>query len=317
MSERQVCSMKERIVFLGTPQISAYVLEGLVKGGMNIVGVVTKEDKVRARNGKIEEAPVALKAKELNLPYHKPHRLNQDFEILKEWNPDLLLTFSYGQIISDEVLSLSKFKPLNLHGSLLPKYRGASPMQAALRNGDSFTGVSLMEMVHEMDAGDVYATKEIPLSIEDNYTSLCQKMAEAALALALDKLPLYFKSELSPIPQDKNLVTFTHMISKEEEHLSLDSSVRDFVNQVRSLSETPGAYVYNRTEILKIYKAMPYSDSVNRQVGTLRTEGKKILTLQLKDGEVRLFELQRPGKKKMSAIDFINGAKNLSEMTLK
>lgn len=306
----------KRIVFLGTPDISAYVLDGLVKNGFNIVGVVTKEDKVRARNGKVEESPVAMKARELGLPLHKPHRLNSDFEKLKEWNPDLLLTFSYGQIISDEVLALSKFKPLNLHGSLLPKYRGASPMQAALRNSDRVTGVSLMEMVHEMDAGDVYATKEIPLTIDDNYTSLCQKMADAALALAIEALPLYFDLKLTPVPQDESKATFTHMISKEEEHLSLDSMV-DFVNQVRALSETPGAYLYNGNEILKIYKALPYSPVISGPIGSLKVEGKKTLLLNLKDGQVRIYELQRPGKKKMSAADFINGTRNLSEIILK
>lgn len=309
--------MNERIVFLGTPQISAEVLEGMVKSGFYIVGVVTKEDKVRARNGKVEESPVALKAKELGIPCHKPHRLNADFDILKEWNPDLLLTFSYGQIISDEILSLSKYKPLNLHGSLLPKYRGASPMQSALRNGDTVTGVSLMEMVHEMDAGDVYATKEIPLDNFDNYTSLCEKMAKAALELAIEALPKYFNNELVPIMQNKDEVTFTHIITKEQEHLSLDLSSGDFINQIRSLSETPGAYLYNGEEILKIYKAIPYSNETNNPVGSLRTEGKKTLLLQLKDGEIQILELQRSGKKKMNACDFINGVKDIEKILLK
>ena len=155
--------IEKRIVFLGTPEISTDLLKGMVEQGFHIVGVVTKEDKVRGRNNKIEESPVAKMARELNIPVHKPHRLNKDFDFIKALEPDLLLTFAYGQLISDEVLALSKEKPLNVHASLLPKYRGAAPIQYALRDGEEKTGVSLMEMVHEMDAGDVYALSVLHL----------------------------------------------------------------------------------------------------------------------------------------------------------
>ncbi len=299
--------MDERIIFLGTPEISAFVLRGLVEAGFSVVGVVTKEDKVRGRNNKVEESPVALAARALNIPCHKPHRLNRDFQFVKDLHPDLLLTFSYGQIISDEVLSLSRLKPLNLHGSLLPKYRGASPMQAVLLNGEEKTGVSLMEMVHEMDAGDVYATKEIPLTIKDNYTSLCQKMASAALALAKEALPLYFAGKLQGVPQDISLATFTHMISKEEEHLNLNVSPNAFINQVRSLSEEPGGYLLWNNEILKIYEAEEYPDESRDKPGLIVRAKKKDIILSLKDGKVRILSLQRQGKKKMSAADFNNG----------
>ena len=134
----------ERIVFLGTPELAAECLKGLVKANFNIVGVVTKEDKIRGRNNTVEESPVAKVAHEFNLPLHKPHRLNTDVQFLVDLKPDLLLTFAYGQLISDEILALGTYKPLNLHGSLLPKYRGAAPMQYALYNGDKQTGVSLM-----------------------------------------------------------------------------------------------------------------------------------------------------------------------------
>ena len=308
--------MNERIIFLGTPELAAKCLKGLVEANFNIVGVVTKEDKIRGRHNAIEESPVAKMARELNLPLHKPRRLNTDFEFIKELKPDLLLTFAYGQLISDEILALGTYKPLNLHGSLLPKYRGAAPMQYALKNGDSETGVSLMEMVHEMDAGDVYAMKSFKLLEEDNYTTLCDKIAQCGLELAISALPKYFNNELVGVKQDLDKVSYTHMISKDDEHLKLTTCV-DFINQVRSLSLTPGGYLLYNDQPLKIYEAKPYSNNVEGEVGKIILAHKKQIVLQLNDGQVLLSLLQRPGKKMMSAADFNNGVKDFQGVLLK
>lgn len=308
--------MNQKIVFLGTPEISAKALQGLLENGFNIVAVVTKEDKVRGRNNTVEESPVAIMAKRYNVPVYKPHRLNKDFSFLQEIQPDLLLTFAYGQLISDEVLALSKYKPLNLHASLLPKYRGAAPIQYALRNGDKETGVSLMEMIHEMDAGDVYAVKKIPILEEDNYTTLSASVSQCALSLALEALPLYFEGKLTPTKQDESQVTFCPPIKKEEEKLNLDSDPYTFIHQVNSLANTPGGYLLNGTEIFKIHQAKYYSSEVKREVGSLSRPSKKELVLQLSQGEVLITSLQRPGKKIMSGIDFLNGTKDLEAFHL-
>lgn len=309
--------MNERIVFLGTPEISAICLEGLIKAGRNIVGVVTKEDKEKGRNKVREESPVSQIANQYHIPLHKPHKLNNDYEIVKEWKPDLLLTFAFGQILSETVLSLGKYKPLNLHGSLLPKYRGAAPMQYALLNGDKETGVTLRERVKERDAGDRYGTKVIPLTEKDNYSSLCKKMANAALELAVEKLPLYFEGKLKPVKQDPSLVTFTHRIKKEDEHLSLDCSSEEFVNHVRALSLTPGGYLLLENQPIKIYEAEKYNDEKTREAGTIVLAHKKDIILQLTKGQVRLTLLQRPGKKRRSAQDFNNGVRDFQGKVLK
>ena len=308
----------ERIIFLGTPEISAELLEGLVKGGLNIVGVVTKEDKVRGRNNKVEESPVALKAHELGIPVHKPHKLNKDFDFIKEKKPDLLLTFAYGQLISDEILSLGTYKPLNLHASLLPKYRGAAPIQYALKNGDKETGVTLMEMIHELDAGDIYAVKKLEILPEDNYTSLAERLTKVALELALDALPKFFKKELTPVKQDPTQVSFAPSIKKEEEHLSLENDSVTFINQVRELSFTPGGYLLRPGgENLKIFEAKIADQEVSAPSGTIVKAKKKEILLQLKDGQVALTLLQRPGKKRMTASDFNNGVHDLEGSVLK
>ncbi len=307
---------QHRIVYLGTPEISATVLKGLVENGFNIVGVITKEDKIRGRNNKVEESPVAKMAHELSLPLHKPHRLNKDFDILKEWKPDLLLTFAYGQIISDEILSMATYKPLNLHASLLPKYRGAAPIQYALRNGDKETGVSLMEMVHALDAGDVYSRIITEIHPDDNYTTLSNRLAIDALKLAVEALPKYFNHELVGIKQDESLVSVCPTIKKEEEHLNLYSDPTSFINQVRSLSLTPGGYLLLDDEIIKIYSASYCNDNPG-EVGKIILAHKKQIILQLEKGQVYLNLLQRPGKKMMSASDFNNGVHNFEGSILK
>lgn len=307
----------ERIIFLGTPKIAADFLKDFINCGFNVVGVITKEDKVRGRNNKVEESDVAKIAHEFNIPLHKPHKLNNDYKFIEDLNPDLLLTFAYGQILSEKVLSLGKYKPLNLHGSLLPKYRGASPIQCAIRNGDKITGISLMEMVKEMDKGDIYSEVEVDIDENDNYTTLNDKLSQAALTLVKQALPLYFANKLFGIKQDDNLASYCTMIKKEDEHLNLELTCYDFINQIRSLSFTPGGYLLLNDENIKIYEAKKFSDNVNCEVGKIVLAKKKNIILQLKDGQINLLTLQRPGKKIMSAVDFNNGYKNLEGQILK
>ncbi len=297
--------------------MSAYLLDGMVKNGFHIVGVITQEDKPSGRKMLLTPSPVAKKAAELSIPCYKPHRLNKDFDFLYDLKPDLLLTFAYGQIISETILGLSKFKPLNFHGSLLPKYRGAAPLQYALYNGETETGISLMEMVKAMDAGDVYAVEKIPLSPEDNYSSLCVKTQELALKMAVQYLPLYFEGKLTGVKQDESKVTFCPSIKKEQEHLALTDPVQ-FVNHVRALADVPGANLTRADgSLLKIYKASVYSSNVEAPAGTVVLARKKDIVLQLEKGQVRLELLQKPGKKVMSALDFNNGTPNFTGEILK
>lgn len=297
----------KKIAFLGTPEISAFLLKGLVENGFDVTMAITKEDKVRGRNNKVEESPVAAMARTLGIPCYKPHRLNKDHDFLLQTPVDLLLTFAYGQILSTEVLALGKYTPLNIHASLLPKYRGAAPIQYALRNGDETTGVTLMAMVKEMDAGDIYAQESLPIDPEDDYTTLSRKLAELALRMAVEKLPLFFEGRLGHVPQDSSKVTFCPTIKKEEEHLSLAKGAKAFVDAVRSLSQEPGGYLLLDGENIKVYKAHIVSGDILAPVGTVVKARKKEILLQASDGLVNLDVLQRPGKRAMETADFNNG----------
>lgn len=308
---------KKKIVFLGTPSISAFLLEGMIKAGFNIVGVITQEDKPKGRSMKMSQSPVSKVAKMYGIKLFKPHRLNKDHDFLNELDPDLLLTFAYGQIISEKVLSFSKLPPLNFHASLLPKYRGAAPIQYALRNGDSQTGISLMEMVKAMDAGRVFAQDKIQIGSDDNYSSMCVKMQELALEMAKKYLPLYFENKLVGVQQDDSEVTFCPSIKKEEEHLNLNQNPTSFTNQVRSLADTPGGFVYFKDDIIKIYQVQEYDDTTNYAIGEVVLARKKMIVIQVDGGTVRVLRIQKPGKRIMSASDFNNGMRDFQGSVLK
>lgn len=305
-----------KIVFLGTPDISAKLLEGLVEYGFNIPLVITQNDKKTGRNLKLEESDVSKMANKLNIEVFKPDKLNKDYQKLVDLKPDLLLTYAYGQILSTRVLELSRLKPLNFHASLLPKYRGASPIQHALLNGDKETGITLMEMEKGMDTGKIYACEKLDIKDDDNYTSLKNRLTDLAIEMSKNYLVKYLENNLVGTIQDENKATYTRMLTKEDEHLLIDSTCDEFINKVRAFSLTPGAYLLNGDEYIKIYKALKLTDQNLFNIGTLNKFQKK-LVLQLKDGIIELCQVQKAGKKIMSGSDFLNGIKDIGNINLK
>ena len=197
-----MCKNK-RIVFMGTPEIASIVLEGLIESGFNIVAVVAQEDKPFGRKKVLKEVPTKVIANKYNIPVYQPHKIRLDYEFLKEIKPDLILTCAYGQIVPQGLLDIPSLGSLNLHGSLLPKYRGASPIQQALIHDDKVSGVTLMEMIDKMDAGRMYYKKEVLVDEDDNYTSLYNKIATCALQVAKEGLPLYLEGKLKGEEQNE------------------------------------------------------------------------------------------------------------------
>jgi len=306
-----------KIVFLGTPNISAFLLEGMINAGFNIVGVITQEDKPKGRNMKLAESPVSEMANKFGIELFKPHRLNKEYDFLNELDPDLLVTFAYGQIISTKVLAYSKLPPLNFHASLLPKYRGAAPIQYALKDGEKITGITLMEMVKAMDAGRIFAQDTIEIEDKDNYSSMCNKMQGLALKMAEKYLPLYLENKLPGVPQDESKVTFCPSIKKDEEHLDVNLNPVDFTNLVRSLADVPGGFVNFDDSILKIYETEPFDLTTEAEVGTVIKAKKKTIVLQVNGGTVLIKRIQKPGKRIMEAADFNNGMHDFQGTLLK
>ena len=311
-----MCKNK-RIVFMGTPEIASIVLEGLIESGFNIVAVVAQEDKPFGRKKVLKEVPTKVIANKYNIPVYQPHKIRLDYEFLKEIKPDLILTCAYGQIVPQGLLDIPSLGSLNLHGSLLPKYRGASPIQQALIHGDKVSGVTLMEMIDKMDAGRMYYKKEVLVDEDDNYTSLYNKIATCALQVAKEGLPLYLEGKLKGEEQNEEDVTICSKITKEDEHLSLDYTKEEFVNWVRGLSYEPGGYLYLDDQVFKILKAHVHSLEVKDEIGKIIKADKNGLILQLKDGTVMLDEVQKQGKNRMDYKSFVNGNQNILGKILK
>ena len=302
---------KLKVIFMGTPEISAYVLEAMVNDGYNIVALVTQPDRPVGRKGQLEKVPTKVVAEKYRIPVFQPLKIRKDYEFIKELHADVLITLAYGQIIPQGLLDLLPYGCLNLHGSLLPKYRGAAPIQYALINNEKVTGMTLMEMIAAMDAGRMYAKKEVVISEDDNATSLFNKMAVAAKELILEKLPLYIDGKLPGEVQDESLATFCPTIKPKQEKLDLSLTVDQIYGWIRGLSDHPGAYFLLDNQKLKVFKAKVISHNTNHEVGLIIKADKGGLVVQLNGGELSLLELQKEGKKRMDYKSFLNGNQGL------
>ena len=201
-----------RIVYMGTPELSAKVLEAMIEDGWNIVALVTNEDKEVGRKRVLTPTPTKQVALAHNIPVYQPHRIRLDHAFLDEIKPDVIVTFAYGQIVPDEVLNCPKYGCINLHGSLLPKLRGAAPIQRSIMEGHKKTGVTLMQMVAAMDAGLMYDKEEVEIAPDETYTSLQNKISDAGKRLILRDLLPYLNGELPGVPQNEDEVTFAAKI---------------------------------------------------------------------------------------------------------
>ena len=299
------------LLFMGTPEISAYVFEQMILDGYHFVGLVAQPDHPVGRKGIIEKVPTKVIAEKYNIPVFQPIKIRKDFSFMDNLKVDLVITLAYGQIVPQGFLDIPRFGCLNLHGSLLPKLRGASPVQTALINNEKVTGVTLMEMVAAMDAGRMYGKKEVNIEEDDNATSLFKKISEAAKDLVLELLPKYVNGELEGVPQDENEVTFCSLIKPEQEKLDLSKDILEVYGYIRGLSDEPGAYLYLDNQKLKIFKAKIANDLVTAEVGTIVQADKRGLLLQCQNGQLAILELQKEGKKRMDYKAFINGNQNL------
>ena len=298
-----------RIVYMGTPEISATVLKGLLDGGFNVVGVICNPDKPVGRKGLLQPCPVKQVALAHDIPVFQPVKIRLEHDFLAELNADVIVTMAYGQIVPQEVLDAPKKGCINLHGSLLPALRGAAPIQRSIDLGFEVTGVTLMEMVAAMDAGRMYDKKEVRIEPTDNYTSLAEKIGVAARDLIVADLLPYLNDELPGVPQDESQVTFAPKILPDEEHIRFDMETNALLRKIRALSLTPGAHCFLDGLKLKIYKASK-ADLPLGKIGEV-VKAKKGVFVSTADGVIRLEEVQLEGKKMMDGASFANGYRDL------
>lgn len=304
--------MTPRIVFMGSPMLARTILER-VAAAYPVYGVITQPDRPAGRGKVLTPPPVKLLAEQLGCRIIQPLRLKdpENLDILREWAPDILLVAAYGQILRQNVLDLPPLGCVNVHASLLPRWRGAAPIQAAILAGDSRTGVCIMRMDAGIDTGPVFATREIPITDTDDADSLSGKLAVLGGDLLVETLPSILDGTAEAIPQTETGATYARMLKKEDGLLDFQSTVQELSNRVRALYPWPGTYLIFENQPLKILKTMILMDSHGKPGTRSIIDGKPVIFCG--QGALLLEEVQPAGKKSMDGKTFLNGARGWKE----
>lgn len=296
-----------KIVYMGTPDFAVPSLEALVRAGHEVACVVTQPDAVRDRGKKVKYSPVKEKALELGLPVLQPLKVRGDAEFLQqleEIKPDLIAVAAYGQILPKEVLDLPEYGCLNVHGSLLPRFRGAAPIQRAIIEGDEETGITIMYMEEGLDTGDMLARAKTPIG-QKTGQELHDELAQMGAQLLVDTLE--HLGELKRVKQDDALSTYAPMLSKKEGHLDFSQSPQRLERTIRAFDPWPGSYGYLGDKMIKFWKAQVPGLQTDQEDGTIVAAADTGLDIAAGGGILRVTEIQMPGKKRVEVKAYLKG----------
>ncbi|TSB46360.1 methionyl-tRNA formyltransferase [Alkalicoccobacillus porphyridii] len=296
------------IVFMGTPDFAVPVLT-MLHETYPVKAVVTQPDRPVGRKKLLTAPPVKVEAERLGLPVFQPEKIRTEWPQIAELKPDLIVTAAFGQILPNELLEVPQYKCINVHASLLPKYRGGAPIHQAIIDGETETGITIMYMVEKLDAGDILSQVKVPIDSEDNVGSLHNKLSEAGAPLLIDTISKLVKGELTPIKQDESKVSFARNITREMERLDWTKDGYDLHNQIRGLCPWPVAYTILEGKHLKVWKATTIQDeSLRTQPGEIVQMNDDGIVISTGSGPlISVSELQPAGKKRMDASSFIRG----------
>ena len=296
------------LVFCGTPRFAVPTLEKLVEAGFRVHLVVTQPDRPKGRGLELVQSPVKESALKLNLPVTQPERIkvNDEFRAqLTALKPDAIIVVGYGRIIPQWMLDLPPLGNINLHASLLPKYRGAAPIQWAIANGETVAGVTTMRIDAGLDTGDILLQQELPIVPENTAETLAPRLASIGADLIVQTLRGLEARTLHPRPQDNTQASLAPILKKEDGLIDFSRSAADIINRIRGFQPWPGAYTKFRGKTLQILKAQPASDVL--PVGEMQVRSNRILVGCGHDTSLELLEIQLEGKKRSSAQDFVHG----------
>ena len=297
-----------KIVFMGTPSFSVPILEALIEK-YNVIGVVTQPDKRVGRKQEIQFSPVKECALKHNIPLFQPEKIREDYQNIIDLNPDLIVTAAYGQIVGMKLLNSPKYRSINVHASLLPKYRGGAPIHEAIKNGDKKTGVTIMYMEKKMDAGDILGVKEVEIQDFDNCGTMFEKLSYAGRDILMETIPLLIDGKITPIKQNEEEVTFAFNVSKEEERLDFTKPAIDVFNHIRAYNPYPVSHMLLGQDVIKVYNSKVSSETHNQEEGTVIKATKLGFLMACGNNTtLEILEVQPSGKKVMKASDFANGA---------
>lgn len=308
-----------KVVYMGTPDIAVKSLVKLNEE-FEVLAVVTQPDRPKGRGNKLTPPPVKECALENNITCYQTERISKDVELiqkLKDLNPDFFVTFAFGQILSQEVLDIPKFATVNLHASLLPKYRGANPIQRCIYNGDCKTGITTMLTVLELDAGDICETAEIQITDAMTNIELKDIISEKSPALLCSTLKGLYSGELKSQKQCCEGVTIAKKFVKQDGLIDWKRSAKDIHNQVRSMVDFPTAYTMFNEKLLKIIETkVASSDCKSVQCGEIVCVNKNGIEINTKEGTLLITKVKPESKGVMNAFDFANGSKIQPKMKL-
>lgn len=299
-----------RTLFLGTPEIARYCLEAMIKDPhYEVVGVITQPDRPAGRKLQLQPSPVKALVAPLGIPVLTPESVNtaEILATIAEYRAEVAVVVAFGQILKQPFLDLFPNKVVNVHASLLPRWRGAAPIQRALMNGDTETGVSLQVMVRKLDAGPVLSKRRIPLTMETNAIDLYKQCQELGAQLIEVDLMDYLRGNLSPTPQDESQVTLAPKIDKAEARIQWDQDAVKIHNLVRGLALGPVAQTQRQGKILKIHRTRVHDQSGSKQPGQVLQVTDKSLLVQCGKGSLELLEVQPESRSKMPIVEYLRG----------
>jgi len=309
--ERILCMSKLKILFMGTSSFALPALQLLHSENHHIVGVITQPDRPQGRGQKTNSPPVKILALQLGLPVFQPEHIKDQtsLELIKKLGPEIIVVAAFGQILPKSILDVPALGCLNIHPSLLPKYRGAAPINWALINGESKTGVTIMMMDEEMDSGNILAQKETLISQTENFGQLHDRLASQGSSLLVQTIEQITTDNVKSKKQDSSAATFAPRLTKEMGKINWCNNVSTICNLIRGLSPSPGAYSFLDGKMLKIYAAEPKPEKTDKKPGTIVEQSNKTISVVAIDGCIILREIQLAGKKKMPAEEFLRGYK--------
>ncbi|WP_027063179.1 methionyl-tRNA formyltransferase [Mesoplasma seiffertii] len=298
-----------RVVFCGTPQIGADILAALIEmPNVEVVKVISQPDKFVGRKKVLTPTVVKQLALQHDIPVIQPIKIGEAYEEIKSTNPDFIVTCAYGQFIPTKILEIPKIDAINIHGSLLPKYRGGAPIQYAIKNGETETGISIMKMVKKMDAGDYYVQEAIAIEPDDTSGTMFQKLGVLGARMIKKYLFKIANQEIQPIAQNEAEVTFSKNISTSEEMIDWNQTANQINNHIRALAPTPIAHTYLKSERYKIKSARLLRDdeffatTLNiKKPGEIVAMDKEGIIIHTNEGFLKILEIQRPGKSMINA----------------
>ena len=300
-----------RVIFLGTPDFAKVCLESLINSHHKVVAVVCQEDKPSGRGNKLKSPPTKILAQDNNIPVYQFHKIRVDgVETLKRLNADIMVTSAYGQILSQEIIDICPHKIINVHGSLLPKYRGASPIQTAILNGEAKTGITIMQTEIGVDTGPILLTQSVEISETDTYGTLSEKLAQVGAKLLIDALALIESGKDVWTKQNEEDATFTKMIKPEQEILDFSDTMENLVNKTRAYNPNPVAKMKIGENVFKVYEMKKTNLAKTGEISKVVVSSpKQGLMVECLDGVVEIVELQAPSGKRMLAKSYLNGKK--------